>query len=397
MPYSSIKTFASIVLAVALMGCGFTAGCNRSSASDSLAHLRIVGTSFVTPEERPFQWRGITAFRLLEYVARGKDTDVEQFLSWAEVQRLTVIRVLAMGQGFMNLSPEEGRAALPRLLEAAARHKLHVEIVALAGTRDVKVDLDSHLTALGEIASNHGNAIIEIANEPSHPSQSDDIHRPEVLARLRSRVAPAVPVALGLVEGLERRSAGDYVTWHSPRDDRFDGWGHVLALAEGPELVRRWNKPVVSDEPIGAGEKLEPGRRDDSPARFRAAAVVTRLVGLGATFHYEGGLQAIVPAGRQLECFNAWNDAWMVLPADVERSGTFQRAGDPGAAVVEYRTDKALGVFERQRGNTTWVAVINPGDDFAMRWAPSWNPQQTRRLAGVWLINARRDARQPLR
>ena len=393
-----MRTLFSGTTTVALaVACAFTASCNRSSASDSPEHLRIVGTAFATPEERSFQWRGITAFRLLEYVARGKDAEVEQFLSWAQGQRLTVIRVLAMGQGFMNLSPEEGRAALPRLLEAASRHKLHVEIVALAGTRDVAVDLDSHLTAVGVIASQHDNAIIEIANEPSHPSQSEDVHRPEVLARLRSRVAPTVPVALGLVEGLDRRSAGDYVTWHSPRDDRFDGWGHVLALAEGPELVGRWNKPVISDEPIGAGEKYEPGRRDDSPARFRAAAIVTRLAGLGATFHYEGGLQAIVPAGRQLECFNAWNDAWSVLPADVERSGTFRRAGDPGSAVVEYRTDKALGVFERQRGNTTWVAVINPGDDFAMRWRPGWAPGPARRLGGVWLINARRDPRQSIK
>ena len=38
-------------------------------------------------------------------------------LTWAGQQRLTVVRVLAMGQGFMNLSPSEGRQALPRLLQ----------------------------------------------------------------------------------------------------------------------------------------------------------------------------------------------------------------------------------------------------------------------------------------
>jgi hypothetical protein len=388
-------TSKAIAVLMAL-GAVCTAACNRSSASDSVEHLRIISTGFATPEHRAFQWRGITAFRLLEYVARGKDDDVERYLSWAETKRLTVVRVLAMGQGFMNLSPEDGLAALPRLLQAANRHKLHVEIVALAGTRDVTVDLARHLSAIGEIAARHGNAIIEIANEPGHPSQSADVHRPEVLAQLRSHVPAIVPVALGLVEGLDRRSAGDYVTWHSPRDDRFDGWGHVLALADGPELVRRWNKPVVSDEPIGAGEKYEAGRRDDSTARFRAAAVLTRLAGLGATFHYEGGLQAVIPTGRQLECFNAWNEAWTLLPADIERSGGFRRAGDPGAAVLDFRQERALGVFERQRGNTAWVAIINPGEGFAMRWAAGWVPGQARRLGGVWLINARRDLRQPI-
>lgn len=369
-------------------------GCNRGSASPHLEkHLRISGTLFATADHRPFQWRGITAFRLLEYVARGREDDVDRFLSWAEGQRLTVVRVLAMGQGFMGLSAEDGRRALPRLLELAAAHQLHVEIVALAGTRDAPLDLDRQLEEIGRIALEHDNAIIEVANEPPHPSQMDDVHKPAVLARLRSRVPKGVPVALGFVEGLDRRLAGDYITWHSPRDDRNEGWGHVLALAQGPELLRQWSKPVVSDEPIGAGPVYEAGRRDDSPARFRAASVLTRVAGLGSTFHYEGGLQATVPSGRELECFTAWNEAWTLLPADVERSGVFRPAGSDDAAVAGFSSDKALGVFERQRGNLVWVAVINPSEGFAMRWATGWNPQQTRRLDGVWLLTARREPR----
>ena len=103
-----------------------------------------------------------------------------------------------------------------------------------------------------------------------------------------------------------------------------------------------------------------------------------------------------MPSGRQLECFNAWNEAWTLLPADVERSGIFRRAGEANAAVAGFRTDKALAVFERQRGNTVWVAVINPGEGFGLRWAAGWVPGQARRLAGVWLVNGRRDPRQPI-
>ncbi len=252
-------------------------------------------------------------------------------------------------------------------------------------------------TGCFRIAAPHENALIEVANEPFHPSQAPDVHRPEVLARLRSRVPHSIPVALGLVEGLERSAAGDYITWHAPRETSHDGWGHVLALAQGPDLLKQWNKPVVSDEPIGAGAAFEAGRRDDSSDRFRAAAIVTRLAGLGATFHYEGGLQASIPNGKQLECFNAWNEAWSLLPADIERSGTFRRAGETGATVVAYNTDHALAVFERQRGSLAWAAVINPTEGFVMRWATGWTPQQTRRLGGVWLVSARRDARQPVR
>jgi hypothetical protein len=301
--------------------------------------------------------------------------------------------VLAMGQGFMNLSPADGMGALPRLLELAAKHDLHVEIVALAGTRDAPVDLDQHLADIGRIAEGFDNAIVEIANEPVHPSQSADVHRPEVLTRLRTRVPGSVPAAFGSVERGDGFAAGDYITWHVPRDDRFDGWGHVLAIAEGDELLRRWNKPVISDEPIGAGPRYEAGRRDDSPARFRAAALLTRLAGLGATFHYEGGLQATVPTGRELQCFQAWNEAWTLLPSDLERSGTFRRAGDELAAVAEVRPDKALAVFERQRGNTVWVVIVRPQADFSLRWRSGWTPGDTRRLDGAWVLSARRDAR----
>jgi hypothetical protein len=391
-------SFASTGLSLLLIAVALGAGCNRGSASPRVQHhLRVSGASFTTADRHPFQWRGITAFRLLEYVAGGKEDEAERFLSWAERQRLTVVRVLAMGGGFMNLSAEDGRNALPRLLDLAAAHRLHIEIVALAGTRDTPLDLDAQLEAIGRIATEHDNALIEIANEPAHPSQLPDVHRPETLVRLRSRVPRTIPVALGLVEGLERASAGDYITWHPPRDPGRDGWGHVLALADGRDLLKQWNKPVVSDEPIGAGAAFETGRRDDSPERFRAAALLTRLAGLGATFHYEGGLQAAIPTGRELECFNAWNEAWTLLPSDIERTGAFKRAGEDGAAVVDYSQDKALAVFERQRGNLAWVAVINPSQGFAMRWGSGWNPQQTRRLQGVWLISARRDARQPFR
>ena len=384
-------TRAAILLLAGLL----PAACNRGSASDETnapRHVQVSGTTFVTAG-RHFSWRGITAFRLLEYVARGQEAEAERFLSWAESQQLTVVRVLAMGQGFMNLSPSDGRTALPRLLEMAAKHQLHVEIVALAGTRDVAVDLDEHLSGIGVIAARHGNAILEIANEPVHPSQSADVQRADVLARLRARVPREVPVALGSVERGEGFAAGDFVTWHVPRDDRFEGWGHVLEIAQGTGFLRRWNKPVVSDEPIGAGPGYEPGRRDNMAARFRAAALVTRLAGLGATFHYERGLQATVPDGRELECFSAWNEAWKLLPADIESSGTFRRAGDTGAVVAGFRPDDALAVFERQLGDAAWIVAINPREDFEAKWSPGWTAGRVTRLQGVWLLTARRDAR----
>ena len=107
-----------------------------------------------------------------------------------------------------TLSPEDGRAALPRLLQIARRHQMNIEVVALADTRDLQVDLDDHVAAIGRIIAAHGNGVLEIANEPGHATQAPDLQK-DVLSRLRRRVAATVPVALGSVERGEGFAAGD--------------------------------------------------------------------------------------------------------------------------------------------------------------------------------------------
>ena len=373
--------------------------CGRSEQADTSrtpqapagppTHLQIDGTRFRTSQGQPFQWRGLTAFRLVDYVADKNEQEVEKLLSWAEAQKLTVVRTLAMGGGFMDLKPQEGRAALSRLLILAANHKLHVEVVALAGTMDMPVNLDEQLSTLGETLGAHPNALLEIANEPTHPSQAPAVGKPDVLLALATRVPADVPIALGSIEADESFARADYATWHAPRDNKLDGWAQVLGVAQGAEMVQKLKKPVVSDEPIGAGVKYQPGRRDDAPARFRASALLTRLAGLGATFHYEGGLQARIPEGRELECFNAWNEAWSLLPSDVESQGTFSVAGGQGAAVLDFDHKTALGVFERTSGSRGWVLSIGPGEP-ALKLSPGWSLVETKTFEGARLVTVAR-------
>jgi hypothetical protein len=354
-------------------------------------HLQIQGTAFRTGDGRPFQWRGITAFRLADHIADGNEAAARSFLSWARSQRLTVVRVLAMGGGWMELEPGDGRRALPRLLALAREQGLHVEVVALAGTLDMPVNLDEHLTVLGATVAEYPNALLEIANEPVHPTQAPEVWKPEVLLKLAARVPPDVPVALGSLEADEAFGQADYATWHAPRDNKLGGWGHVLALAGGAALVQKLQKPVISDEPIGAGPNYEPGRRDNQPARFRAAALLTRLAGLGATFHYAGGLQATIPQGRELESFNAWNEAWVLLPDGIETQGRFSVAGTAGAIVEGFDPKGAHGVFERVAGDRGWILAIGPGDP-SPRLAAGWKIVESRQFEGVRLLSVARSS-----
>ena len=181
----------------------------------------------------------------------------------------------------------------------------------------------------------------------------------------------------------------DYATWHAPRDNKLDGWAHVLGIAQGAAYLQKFRKPVVSDEPIGAGPKYEAGRRDDAPARFRAAALLTRLAGLGATFHYEGGLQARIPEGRELECFEAWNEAWTLLPGDVESQGTFAMAGAPapqcGTSTARHHSASSNGPQGIADGCCRWGL-----ESLALSLAPGWSASETKTFEGARLITVAR-------
>ena len=316
-------------------------------------------------------WRGITAFNLLAQLAAGDTAAVDRYLSWAASEHLTVLRVLSMAKHLFDLSPQTGRRHLDDLLTRAAARGLYVEVIALADTAEITVPLDEQVRAIGEIAARHPNAIVELANEPYHATQRSEVNDLKALSALLALVPDPVPVAVGAADEPGRVSVGDFITHHFPRSSGAGGWGHVRDLILGRELLARVRKPVINDEPVGAGAVTVPGRRDAEPARFETAALLTRMIGMGATFHYEGGMQARIPDGRELECFRAWQAAWRHLPSDIETSGVFRLPGEPGAAVV--RVDGAgVGAWEVQAGNDVWVLIARPAGDRAVRWAEGW-------------------------
>jgi hypothetical protein len=348
----------------------------------------VNGTVFVRADGSRFEWRGISAFALLEQIAHGRSAEAEAYLTWAASQRLTVVRVLVMAQHLFRLSPAEGRGALPRLLELAARRNLYVEIVALADTASVPVEFESHVRDVGAIAARYPNALVEIANEPAHSTQDARLHTVDGLKPLASLIPEAVPVAFGSAEYGDAFAGGDYATYHFPRDTGADGWGHVRALASGAALVERWRKPVVSDEPIGAAAQFVPGRRDDDPRRFAAAALMTRVAGLQPTFHYEGGLLAQQPAGREQEAFAAWRDALDTFnEARGPIDGSFV-ADDQVSSIAEVRGARAS--VARSREGTTWLLILDPGAAHEVAWKSPWRADGEWTVPGARLLRATR-------
>ena len=97
-------------------------------------HLAVCGRALCGADGSPFSWRGVTGFGLVDLVADDREAEARLFMTWAARTGFTVVRVLAMNHGWMDLSPADGRRALPRTLALAREHGLHVQVVALAGT-----------------------------------------------------------------------------------------------------------------------------------------------------------------------------------------------------------------------------------------------------------------------
>jgi hypothetical protein len=356
-------------------------------ARDRTFPLAIKDGRFMTAGGAPFAWRGITAFRLAELIAHGREQEAAAYMDWAASQQLTVLRVLLMAHYLFQLSPEDGRAALPRLLDMAKARGLAVEVVAFADTNEIPVDFETHVREVGRVANEKGNALVEIANEPGHATQDPRLHDPAFARRLAALLPEPLLVALGSFEYDDEYASGDYATTHVPRGS--GSWDHVLNVATRAEYVSRLKKPFVSDEPIGAGPEFDAGRRDNEPSRSAAAAALTRLAGLDATFHYDSGLQARVPGPQEAACLGAWRDG-LSLVDGVPAGGEFISA----TALREIAgVTGGRAAFARALDDRAWLLVVDPQPSVQIEWRNGWKEVRHDSIPGARLVTAERAPR----
>lgn len=385
------------LLAVTMMACGRaperasdadspgTSTAQAATASGSpVFPIHISGTGFSDATKMPFPWRGVTAFRLAEMIAGGREEEAVAYLDWAASEELTVVRVLLMAQHLFVLTPVAGRAALPRLLDLAKARGLAVEIVALADTAGLQIDYDGHLREVGRTAAEKGNGFVEIANEPGHPTQDRKLHDPAFAGRLAALLPVDLLVALGSVEYGEGFAAGEYATVHFPRGSA--PWDHVMTLGTGALRVAQLRKPVISDEPMGAGPAYQPGRRDNEPGRFAAAAALTRLAGMGATFHYEGGLHARIPQGNEAACLAAWRSGLALVP-DATGPSEFLEGEAVGRIA---RIEGARAAFARLSGDEVTMLVVDATPSLSVAWGGGWREERRASVPGVVVATAAR-------
>jgi hypothetical protein len=168
------------------------------------------------------------------------------------------------------------------------------------------VDYDRTVRAWGDAPA---NVLIELANEPYHASQRDDLlpwcnefkwDRPHWAAgATRDDVSHDLTNGTFVTRHFERFD-GDSLH----RDDSA-GWRWVRHAREGWDLSGSVNKYVHDNEPR---------RTDMNPIKHFAAGVLAKMFRMGTTFHYSGGLISSLPTDIERMCLEEKVRGFRLIP-----------------------------------------------------------------------------------
>ncbi|MCK7493736.1 MAG: hypothetical protein MZW92_22195 [Comamonadaceae bacterium] len=241
-----------------------------AQAPAQCGRLSARGTQLVCSDGSGFQWRGVTAFALLEQIAHGRHRDADAYMRWAQATGFNLVRVLAAADVLFKLPADEGLRHMPALFEMAARRGLYVEIVALADSARFGMtgpSLRAQVAEVGKIAAGHANAVMQVANEHYHPTQSRELHDLAVLAELGRLIPPRVLYTeSAAADDTATEPQGAYITRHLSRSG---------SPARDARARSAAGETGVEDRQAG-GERRADRRRGEG--RPRAPAVRPRVL-----------------------------------------------------------------------------------------------------------------------
>lgn len=326
--------------------------------------LRVDGRFFVNDAGT---FRPIFASALS--VLRRSQDEMRGVLDWAVQTGFNGIRVFGGALTWAGQTAAHARERLPLLLSEAAARGLYVEVTAITDSRDGGYDPAAHVAAVAGICDQATNAILEVANEPYHGTQLDAIHSAAHLLAI-GRVS-RIPFALGAAADDEsvEMGGGTFVTAHLDRGR--DKWNQVRRVRELAALSENTGKPVLNNEPIGAGEVSHGGRRESDPAFFFCMGALNRLFEVGGVFHSEAGVNAVPLGPVEQACAEAFVAGSRVIPAE-ERLG-FMNAGWTGSPVASARFEQTIvRAYTGVSGARAWTVLVGLSGDPGLALQGGW-------------------------
>lgn len=171
----------------------------------------------------------------------------------------------------------------------------------------------------------------------------------------------------------------DYLTVHT---DRGPEWvrkakdGEELESGYGDQCLREWfggaRRPTIGDEPMGAAERDEGGRRGTVPSDFAAHLGIARLLTAGATWHSQAGLEgrARTPAETvQTAIAAAVLDVWRHIPATAQTLNYTAGHLDIG---VNWREGDAMRAYGAKSDAVQYVIIARPAAGYVVTPKAGW-------------------------
>ena len=141
------------------------------------------------------------------------------------------------------------------------------------------------------------------------------------------------------------------------------------------EMAERHRAVCVNNEPIGAADVDQPGRRSANLSDWFDAGAVTGLMTPGATFHSENGLQSDMFSATQEACAKAFFKGMDSFPMEAQ-TWRYTRGGLAECPVVHVDNSENVPgqVFDRAKGANRTFVMFNDREAWgiAVQRGPQW-------------------------
>jgi hypothetical protein len=316
--------------------------------------LQLDGRHFRTADGALWLAKGSSDFTLFQRFHDGED--ILPILRQRIAAGANHVRVFSMLRWddvtFTPADWPDYYTTLDRFFAYLGRAGLRCELVLLADSTMPLPHQRAHVDTTVAIARSHWNVLLELTNEVGHPSNAVDVSRfnwpRDVLISQGSGLADAMPPVPGW----------SYLSFHPGRSA---DWPRKLKSAR--ELEDAYGKPCANNEPMGAAEVPETGRRSTNVHDFYDAGVVAALHCTGATFHSQAGLRSELWGPVQEACARAFYQGLTAVPVEA-RTWTYTRGG-LAECPVDY--DHCSRVFVQYTQNEAWGIAVQPDPKWTLR------------------------------
>uniref|UniRef100_A0A6M3LIR7 Glycoside hydrolase n=1 Tax=viral metagenome TaxID=1070528 RepID=A0A6M3LIR7_9ZZZZ len=264
-----------------------------------LSEIGIDGIRFIE-NGKIWKWRGFSDFLLFYLLANGGN--LRPIIQNRRNYGANVLRVFGMWPNPPLFRPQDYPHYfddLNTLADLLAEERMRMEFTVFAGAQIIIPYTNNQLSFFNqvvEVLQPKKNVFIELVNEyKQNGIKPENFSKPSgIISCAGSPLgdeAPPLP-------------AWDYSNIHTRRDTPKwmmqgpESWWYINGF---PEFVGV-HQPVVNDEPIGAGEVNQEGRRTTDASGLAKLAMDATAFGNGITFHSEDGIYSRFLGPNQDNC-----------------------------------------------------------------------------------------------